>query len=88
MHACNGLSLEMRTIGISKNLQYHVHHYYWFERLQQIYDNNIFLVIQDQIQYDGITHPPCGWKKQAGHPKKKWFWKQSKFLHPGDSPII
>ena len=39
-------------------LQYHVQDYYWSERLQQIYDNNIFPVIQDQIWYDGKTHPP------------------------------
>ena len=43
---------------------------------------------QDQIWYDGITHPPRVWKKQAGHPKKKWFREESKFLDPGDSPII
>ena len=35
------------------------------------YDNNIFPVIQDQIQYDGITHTL--YKIQGGHPKKKWF---------------
>ena len=69
------------------SLQYHVYDYYQFERLQQIYDNNVFPVIQDQIQYDGITHPPSVWKEQAGHPKKKQFRKQSKFLDPGDSPI-
>ena len=56
MHACNGLSLEKGTIGIPTILQYHVHDYYQFKRLQQIYDNNIFPVIQDQIQYDGKTH--------------------------------
>ena len=30
-------------------LQCHVHDHNQFKRLQQIYDNNIFLVIQDQI---------------------------------------
>ena len=69
-------------------LQYHVHDYYQFERLQHIYDNNTFQVIQDQIQYDVIAHPPSVWKKQGGHPKKKQFRKQSKFLDPGDSPTI
>ena len=54
-------------------LQYHVHDYYWFKRLQQIYDINIFLVIQDRIEYDGVTPPPSVWKKQAGHPEKKQF---------------
>ena len=69
-------------------LQHHVHDYYQFERLQCIYDNNIFPGVHDQIWYDGITQPPSVWKKQAGCPKKKWFRKQSKFLDPGDSPII
>ena len=64
-----------------------MHDYYQFERLQQIYDKHIFPVIQDQIWYNGIIHPPHVWKKQAGCPKK-WFRKQSKFLDPGDSPII
>ena len=36
-------------------------------------NNNIFPVIQDQIWYNGITHPPSVWKKQAGHPKMKWL---------------
>ena len=69
-------------------LQYHVHDYYWFNRLQQIYDNNISTLIQDQIHYDGIAHSPSVWKKQAEHQKKKQFRKQSKFLNPGDSPMI
>ena len=56
-------------------LQHHVHEYYWFERLQQIYDNIIFPFLLDQIQYDGISKPPSVWKKQAGCPKKKWFRK-------------
>ena len=56
-------------------LQYHVHDYYKFERLQQSYDNNTFPVIQDQIWHNGITHPPSVWKKQPGCTKKKRFRK-------------
>ena len=63
-------------------LQHHVHDFYQFERLQQVYDNNIFPVIQDQIWYDGITQPHV-WKKQAGHATKKQFRKQSELLIPG-----
>ena len=62
--------LEFPTI-----FQYHVHDYYQFERLQQIYDSNIFTVIQDQIWYDGKNSSTKCMKKQAGNPKKKWFRK-------------
>ena len=89
-HACMhamACSQKWEQLAFPTILQYHVPDYYWFERLQQIYDNNIFPVIQDQIQYNGITHPPNVWKKQAGCPRKKWFRKQSEFLDPGDSPI-
>ena len=39
--------------------------------MQEIYEDNIFPIIQDQIQYDGITEPPVVWQKQAGCPRKK-----------------
>ena len=74
MHAMAFL-WKLEQLAFPTILQYHVHDDYWFERLQQIYDNNIFLTIKDQIWYNGMTHPPSVWKKQAQCPKKKWFRK-------------
>ena len=39
-------------------LQKHVHDYYRNKHIQQRYGYNIFLVVQDQIRYDGETNPP------------------------------
>ena len=39
-------------------LQQHVHEYYRNKSMQQIYEYNIFPVVQDQIRYDGETNPP------------------------------
>ena len=68
-------------------LQQHVDHYYRFRSLQIIYENNIFPIIQDRIQYDCQTKPPQVWTKQAGCPKKKRMTKCSKFIDE-DSPIL
>ena len=57
MHAMASL-WKREQLAFPTILQYHVHDYYQFKKLQQIYDNNIFPVIQDQIQYDGKPHPP------------------------------
>ena len=40
------------------SFQQHVHDYYRNKSMQQIYEHTIFPVVQDQIRYDGQTHPP------------------------------
>ena len=40
-------------------LQQHVHDYYRNKSMEQIYEHSIFPVVQDQIRYDGQTHPQC-----------------------------
>ena len=77
-----------KGMSFPRILKLHVHNYYRYKSLQEIYENNIFPIIQDQIQYNGKTKPPGVWKKPAGHPKKKRMRKQSKFICPKDSPII
>ena len=39
-------------------LKQHVHDYYSNKSMQQICEHTIFPVVQDQIRYDGQTHPP------------------------------
>ena len=39
-------------------LKQHMHDYYRNKSMQQIYEHTIFPVVQDQIRYDGQTHPP------------------------------
>ena len=38
-------------------LDQHVHDYYKNKSMQQIYEYNVFPVVQDQIRYDGETNP-------------------------------
>ena len=45
-------------------LQQHVHEYN--KSMQQIYEYNIFPVVQDQIRYDGETNPPMLGSRQPG----------------------
>ena len=48
------------------NLQQHVHEYYRNKSMQQIYEDNIFSVVQDQIRYDGQTNPQMLGARQPG----------------------
>ena len=45
--------------------------------MQQIYEYNVFPVVQDQIRYDGETNPPKVVARQLGCPKTKCLWNQS-----------
>ena len=47
----------------------HVHEYYRNKSMQQICGYNIFLVVQDQIRYDGKTNPPTLGIWQTGQSK-------------------
>ena len=47
-------------------LQQHVQDYYRNTSMQQIYEHTIFPVVQDQIRYDGQTHPPTLGARQPG----------------------
>ena len=38
-------------------LDQHVHDYYKNKSMQQIYEYNVFPVVQDQIRYNGETNP-------------------------------
>ena len=40
----------------------HVHDYYKNKSMQQIYEYNVFPVVQDQIRYDGETNPQQLWQ--------------------------
>ena len=68
-------------------LEKHVHDYYKNKSMQQIYEYNVFPVVQDQIRYDGQTNPPTGGARQLGHPKTKCLQKHSCFIDPEESPI-
>ena len=57
MSSCHGLFLKWEGLSFSRILQYHVHSWYWYKSLQEIYENNIFPVVQEQMWYDGITKP-------------------------------
>ena len=39
-------------------LQQDVHDYYWNKIIQQIYEHNIFPIVQDQIRYERESNPP------------------------------
>ena len=47
-------------------LQQHVHDYYRNKSMQQVYEHTIFCVVQDQIRYDGQTHPLTLGARQPG----------------------
>ena len=68
-------------------LDQHVHDYYKNKSMQQIYEYNVFPVVQDQIRYDGETNPPTVVARQPGHPKTKRLQKRSHFIDPEESPI-
>ena len=63
--------MKWEELPFLRIFQHHVHPWYRYKSLQEIYENNIFLVVEDQMQYDGITKPPVVWKRQAGHAKIK-----------------
>ena len=52
-------------------LHLHVHEYYRNKSMQQIYEHNIFPVVQDQIRYDRQTNPPTLGARQPRQPKTK-----------------
>ena len=89
MHACNGLSLEMGTIGIANNFAISL-----CMPIIGLKDcNKSMITISSQLykikfgMMEKLIHQVY-WKKQAGCPKKKQLKKQSNFLDPGHSPII
>ena len=43
-------------------LDQHVHDYYKNKSMQQIYEYNVFPVVQDQIRYNGETNPQQLWQ--------------------------
>ena len=51
-------------------LENHVHDYYKNKNMQQIYEYNVFPVVQDQIRYDGQTNPLTVGARQLGHRKQ------------------
>ena len=61
---------KWEAMSFPRILQLHVHDYYRYKSLQELYENDIFPIIQDQFQYDRKTKPLDVWKKQAGHPTK------------------
>ena len=66
-------------------LDQHVHDYYKNKSMQQIYEYNVFPVVQDQTRYNGETNPPMVVARQPGSPKTKCLWKQNHFINP-ESP--
>ena len=54
---------KWEELSFPRILQHLVHSWYWYKSLHEIYENNIFPVVQDQMQYDGITKPLVVWKK-------------------------
>ena len=68
-------------------LDQHVHDYYKNKSMKQIYEYNVFPVVQDQIRYNGETNPPTVAARQPGHLKTKGLWKQSCFINPEESAI-
>ena len=51
-------------------LDQHVHDYYKNKSMQQIYEYNVFSVVQDQIRHIGETNPPTVVARQLGHQKQ------------------
>ena len=88
MCSCHGLFEKIGGTVIPRISQNNVHPWYWYKSLQEIYENSIFPVVQDQMQFDGITKPPVVQERQAEHPKTKRIRNRIRFLDPGDSPII
>ena len=64
-----------------------VHEYYKNRSMQQIYEYNVFPVVQDQIRYDGETNLPMVGARQSGCPKTKCLQKWSHFIDPDESAI-
>ena len=44
-------------------LEKHVHDYHKNKSMQQIYEYNVFPVVQDQIRYNGQANHPYSWGK-------------------------
>ena len=78
---------KWEDMSFPDTLDQHVHDHYKNKSMQQIYEYNVFPVVQDQIRYDGETNPPLVVARQPGHPKTKCLWKWSHFLNPEESPI-
>ena len=68
-------------------LDQHVHDYYKNKSMQQIYEYNVFPVVQDQIRYNGETNPPTVVARQPGCPKTQCLQKQSHFINAEESLI-
>ena len=51
-------------------LDQHVHDYYKNKSMQQIYECNVFPVVQDQIRYNGETNPHQLWQDNLVIPKQ------------------
>ena len=54
---------KLEDMSFPAILEKHVHAYYKNKSMQQIYEYNVFPVVQDQIRYNGQTNHPYSWGK-------------------------
>jgi hypothetical protein len=85
-HAC-AVFRRWQELDFTYILRHHVHPYYMFDYIQQMYKHNVFPVCLDSIGYDGETKPPSVAARQPGRPPVKRLRRRSDFLDPEESPI-
>ena len=86
MQACMWVLQEKGEVVIFEMCDQQVHYYHRYRAMKELYKDNVYTVITENLIHDGKTKPPEV-KTAKGRPRTKRFQRQSKFVNHEDSTI-